>query len=111
MQTDISKATLSRWLKNVIKAAYASPEVVSAPNSSRPHEIRAWASSLAWVHNTSMTDILDAAYWFNQGTFIDHYLRDVSRVNSDNSRGIASVVVAQQAISVSRSNRLPSTRK
>ena len=111
MQTDISKATLSRWLKNVIKAAYASPEVVSAPNSSRPHEIRAWASSLAWVHNTSMTDILDAAYWFNQGTFIDHYLRDVSRVNSDNSRGIASVVVAQQAISVSRSNKLPSTRK
>ena len=88
-----------------------SVELPATARSSRPHEIRAWAASLAWAHNSSMSDICDAAYWFNQGTFIDFYLRVISRINGDNSRGIASVVVAQQPISSTRPGGHSASRK
>ena len=107
-KSDISVASISRWLRNVIKSAYVNSGVASAPPSSRPHEIRAWASSLAWVHNASLADIMDAAYWFGQNTFIRFYLRDVARINSDGSRGVSSAVVAQQT--VSRSTQPPANQ-
>ncbi|XP_076440473.1 uncharacterized protein LOC143279970 isoform X2 [Babylonia areolata] len=51
---------------------------------------------------TRLPDIMDAAYWKNPATFIDFYLRDVACLRDDGSRGIASVVVAQQAIAAHR---------
>ena len=42
---------------------------------------------------------MEAAYWFNNGTFIEFYLREVSKLNEDGSRGISAVVAAQQQLS------------
>ena len=100
---EISCASISRWLRSVIRSAYQADGegAVSMPSGPRAHEIRAWASSLAWAHNVQISKIMDAAYWFNQGTFLDFYLRDVSRLNDDGSRGISSAVVAQQVLSSS----------
>ena len=99
MTRDISVATISRWLRNVIRRAYVSSGTSPSPSDYRTHEIRAWASSMAWAHNVSLNNIMDAAYWLISGTFIQFYLREVSRLNQDCSCGISSVVVAQQAIS------------
>ena len=98
---DIRRSTISRWLREVITAAYARPGSELAVFSPRPHEIRAWASSLAFASNVSLSSLMEAAYWRSPGTFIHFYLRDVSRLREDGSRGIASAVVAQQTISAS----------
>ena len=96
---DIRPSTISRWLQEVISAAYARPRLELTVFSPRPHEIRVWASSLAFASNVSLSSLMDAAYWRSPGTFIHFYLRDVSRLREDRSRGIASAVVAQQSIS------------
>ena len=95
-KSDITSATISRWLKTVIRAAFASS--VNGSERFRAHEIRAWASSLAWHNNTSLHDIMEAAYWTSPATFLQFYLRDVSHTKEDGSRGI-SFVAAQQSIS------------
>ncbi|KAL8584420.1 hypothetical protein ACOMHN_032040 [Nucella lapillus] len=89
-------------LKEVIKAAYARPNEELAVFSPKPHDIRAWASSLAFSHSVSLQKVLDAAYWRSPGTFIQYYLQDVSRLRDDGSRGIASAVVAQHPITATR---------
>ena len=96
-RSDISSPTISRWIKSVIRIAYSTSTVDKEPGSLRAHEVRAWAASLAWANNTSMTAILEAGYWFSQATFLQYYLRDVSHVKMDGSRSI-SFVAAQQAI-------------
>ena len=98
---DIRRSTISWWLREVITAAYARPRSELSVFSPRPHEIRAWASSLAFASNVSLSSLMDAAYWRSPGTFIHFYLRDVSWLREDGSRGIASAVVAQQTISAS----------
>ena len=98
---DIRRSAISRWLREVIAASYARPRSDLSVFSPRPHEIRAWASSLAFASNISLGSLMDAAYWRSPGTFLHFYLRDVSRLQEDGSRGIASAVVAQQSISAS----------
>ena len=93
----ISVSSISRWIKNVIREAYCSPEVTGQPDNVRAHEVRAWATSLAWANNTSLKDLMEAAYWFGRPTFFQFYLRDVSHKKLDGSRGI-SLVAAQQIL-------------
>ena len=99
-KSDISCASVSRWIKNVIKSAYdnAEAEDKSKVNNMKAHEVRAWAASIAWANNTSLHDIMRAAYWFGRATFFQFYLRDVSNKRSDGSKGI-SMVAAQQVCS------------
>ena len=96
---DISTASISRWLKLVIKSAYTSASLDI--NSVRAHEIRAWAASTAFAHSWSMRDVLGAAYWRSESPFISYYLRDVSLRREDGTHGI-SFVAAQQVISCRR---------
>ena len=93
--SDITVASISRWIKNTIREAYSKTDAI--PDNVKAHEVRAWASSLAWAHNTSLKDIMEAAYWFGRPTFFQFYLRDVSRTNMDGSHGI-SLVAAQQVL-------------
>ena len=65
----------------------------------RAHEIRAWSASLALEHNVAIDDILEAAYWRSKNVFIRHYLRRVSHLKGDGSRGVSAVAVAQKIIS------------
>ena len=92
---DISVASISRWLRLVIKSAYASAP--TGTNSVRAHEIRAWAASTAFAQSWSLKNVLGAAYWRSESPFINFYLRDVSLRREDGTHGI-SFVAAQQVI-------------
>ena len=83
----------------MVKAAYVSAGRAVDLTSSRPREVRAWAASLAFAQLCSQQSILDAAYWRSEGTFSHFYLRDVSRLRENGSRGIGSVVAAHQRLS------------
>ena len=96
---DIRRSTLARWIAEVISSAYAKSDAGLPAITPKPHEVRAWAASLAFSHSNNLQAVLDAAYWRNPGTFIHFYLRDVSRLREDGSRGISSAVVAQQTLS------------
>ena len=93
---DISKTSISRWLREVIKRAYASSNLET--NSARAHEIRAWAASTAFAQSWSLKDVLAAAYWRSESPFINFYLRDVSLRREDGTRGVSSFVAAQQVV-------------
>lgn len=73
--------SVSRWIKSAIKQAYS-----SAGNSCfiqglvgiSAHEVRAVAASWAVFNNAPMEDILKAAYWNNESTFTNFYLRNMA---------------------------------
>ena len=92
---DISTSSISRWVKLVIKSAYATSDVEY--QSARSHEIRAWAASTAFLHTQSLRDVLEAAYWRSESPFINYYLRDASLTRGDGTRGL-SFVAAQQVV-------------
>jgi len=95
-EKDLSKATLARWLVETIKLAYA--KAGSIPLSTRPHELRAIAASLAAAHNIALNAILDAAFWKTENTFINFYLRDISARDESGCRRLPVVVAAQQVL-------------
>ena len=100
---DITKNTISRWIREVIISAYKCLPPDQRNFRARAHEVRALAASLAFKCTTSLKEVLDAAYWKSENTFINFYLRDISRLNEENVGGISSVVVAQHSITASRS--------
>ena len=75
---DITKNTISAWLKKTIKAAYhksaSTPPIYGKVSA---HEIRAWATSAPLWHSASVEDVISAGYWASSNTFSSYYLRDV----------------------------------
>lgn len=102
---DITRATLSRWLKSIIKEAYLSLQHKdgdskvsnTAPTQFRAHEIRAWAATMA-SKVTPLTQVLRAAYWRSPSVFTKHYLRDVQLRAGDGSLRLPAMVAAQTCI-------------
>ena len=92
---DISVATISRWIREVIKGAYAANGRALDDLSPRAHEVRAWATSLALARSCTLADILQAAYWRSSSTFIKCYLRDITIRGEDGSSSLAPCVAAQ----------------
>ena len=109
-RSDISSPSISRWIKSVIQSAYSTTEVDEASKSSRAHEVRAWAASLAWANNASLQSIMEAGYWFSQATFIQFYLRDVSHERMDGTRAI-SFVAAQLPVVTSKGGSKDDSRR
>ena len=76
---DISAASVSRWISDVIKLAY---QDLSDTDLSflqiRPHELRALSSSWAFLNNAPLEDVLRAAFWRSPTTFSSFYLRSFS---------------------------------
>ena len=97
---DITVASVSRWIREVIRGAYAAVESEGLAQNPRAHEVRAWAASLAFSNSFSLLDVLQAAYWKSSSPFIRCYLRDVTIVREDGSMAI-SCVAAQTRISSS----------
>ena len=87
---DISKTTVSRWVRTVIKEAYASADLKSKVNA-RPHEVRAWASSLAFQENWRLDEVLQAAFWRSKNSFTLYYMRDCSATTEDGTQKLACV--------------------
>ena len=102
---DISPVTLSSCIRRLLKFAYTDPpEDVLRLVSLRTHEVRGYASSLAFRGSVCVEDILRACTWKNKGTFISHYLKDIS-LNSENLFQLGPLVAAQK-MAEPRSSRL-----
>ena len=81
-QKDIAKATISGWIKGIIRSSYS-----EAKNEDIPHltsqnvqarELRAMATSLAFHHHHSLKQVMEAACWRVDSTFASFYLRDLT---------------------------------
>lgn len=103
--SDLSRASISRWLKSLIRSAYMAlgrvgknlPNQESRPRSVRAHEIRAWAATMA-SKTTPLTEVMKAAYWKTSTVFIRHYLRDVSRRSECGKQRLPAMVAAQSVV-------------
>ena len=97
-QKDICKNTLSGWVRNLLRRCYEEPDPGSVPMSStRAHEVRALAASLAFRGNIDMEDIMSSCSWRSHSTFSSFYLRDVSAVQG-RLFTLGPLVVAQSVI-------------
>ena len=106
---DIRSTTLSRWIRLLIIEAYKSLETANNVVEPLPlltpraHEVRAWASTLAF-RTVAMSDLLSTAYWKTEDTFLNFYLRDVSRRKEDGTWGLPSCVAASVSLASSSSH-------
>ena len=81
---DISPSTISRWICDVIKLAYAdlSSSDLSFMKISA-HEVRALSSSWAYWNSVALEDVVRAAYWRTNSTFSSFYFRDLAPIRQD----------------------------
>ena len=99
----ISKNTISYWIRLVIKNAYNNvPKEDLRLWKVSAHEVRALATSLLFKHNRSVKEVMSAASWRSNSTFVSFYLRDINHQFLDVSS--FDRVVAAQAV-------IPSTSK
>ena len=69
-----SPATISRWVKSVLKAA-------GLEDTFKPHSTRAASTSKAHHLGVSLQTILDMAGWSNAKTFAKYYSKEVHNEN------------------------------
>ena len=74
----LSKNAISFYLKSVILEAHK----MFSPNDEvlckvKAHDVRAMATSLAFVKNVSVKNILEAANWRSKSVFADVYLKNI----------------------------------
>ena len=71
---DISKQTVSGWIRQLIKQAYSAVQDEDIPHLTHTNfqarELRAFASSLAFHQNYSLKQVMEAASWRNNNTFV-----------------------------------------
>ena len=72
----VSRPTLSRWIVDAIKEAYASAGV-EVPVALRAHSTRALSASWALAKGVSVQEICVAANWSSPSTFAAYYHLDV----------------------------------
>jgi len=72
----VSPDTISRWLVQVISF---DGKALSGPGTPRAHDVRALAASWAFFKGIPVSDILKAAVWKTENTFISYYLKDILR--------------------------------
>lgn len=93
---DISKATISHWIKKAIMLAYSS---VSDEDCKvlqvKAHDVRSMAASWARLQNIPLDDILTACTWKSHNTFTQFYLRDLAQIQDDMLK-LGPIVAAQQ---------------
>ncbi|CAJ0929554.1 unnamed protein product [Ranitomeya imitator] len=73
----VTKATLSRWIREAIHLAYSS-KVKDPPEGLKAHSARAVSSSWAENKDISIELICKAATWSSPSTFYRHYRLDLS---------------------------------
>ena len=98
---DVSASSISRWIASTIRKAYASlTDSEVSFLQIRPHELRALASSWAFVNYTPLEEILKATFWKNSSTFSSFYLRSF-QCQKDNLWMLGPLVVAGAVITSS----------
>ena len=95
---DISRVTISSWIKQTIILAYQnSTETDQKVSQVKAHDVRSMASSLAFKGGVSLDQILQACFWRSHGTFTNFYLKDGCWEN-DNLLKLGPIVSAQHVI-------------
>ena len=92
---EISCDTISRWVVQTIKLAYAVNKLDLVPVNA--HEVRALASSWAWSNWVPLEDIVKAGFWASENSFIRFYLRETFAMAS-NLASLGPLVVAQSVV-------------
>lgn len=92
---EVTRNTLSLWLRTVILAAYDAAGLPH-PVASNPHEIRALASTMALHRNCSVPAIMEGCFWRSTTVFASHYLRDLAVEDVQGLQTFGPLVVAQQ---------------
>ena len=93
---DIQRTHVSRWLVEVVQEAYT-----RADDDIGAHELRAIASSWAYVNQVRLEGILAAASWRSSGVFQGSYLRDMSSI-ADGMATLGPIVAALQVVCTRR---------
>ena len=95
---DISRATISSWLKQTILLAYESSD--SEPqllHQVKAHDVRSMATSLAFRGGICLNEILEACFWKSHNTFTNFYLKDICWHNGQILK-LGPIVSAQHVI-------------
>ena len=100
-QGEISAASISRWISSTIRHAYSQlSEEDKRSLLVRAHEVRALATSWAFLNHAPLSDILLSAFWRSSTTFSSFYLRDLASQHED-LFSLGPVVAAQVVVSAS----------
>ena len=95
---DISRATISSWLKQTILLAYANSDSESQQlYQVKAHDVRSMAASLAFKGGISLNEILQACFWKSHNTFTNFYLKDLCWHNGQILK-LGPIVSAQHVI-------------
>ena len=95
---DISKATISSWIKQSIILAYQkSDQEVQNVSQVKAHEVRALAASLAFKGGVALDEIMASCFWRSHSMFTNFYLKDLCWHNGDVMK-IGPVVAAQHVV-------------
>ena len=81
---DISPATLSSWIKQIVILWYElSDQEAHTLHQVKAHDVRAFAASKAFQLGVSLEQILSACHWKSNNTFTQFYLKDVALADSE----------------------------
>ena len=94
---DISKSTISRWIKTIIILAYDHHSSHLGNLNVKAHELRAISSSLSAMLGTPVEAIMRSAYWSAQTTFLNYYIWDIQHLCRDGHLSFAPAVFAGQS--------------
>ena len=93
---DISRATISSWLKQTILLAYEK----SDSETQQLYQVRAhMAASLTFKGGVSLSEILEACFWKSHNTFTNFYLKDLCWHNGQILK-LGPIVSAQHVINL-----------
>ena len=94
-QNQITKNSISYWVKEVIRRAYEKGH--SVPPKAKAHELRAVGTSLVFKKNLSINQILQAGTWKSQNTFTSFYLKEIM-LESLGTFSLGPIVAAQEVL-------------
>ena len=95
---DISKNTISSWVKKLIKLVYkGNNDTARTLTGLRTHDIRGMAATLASRGTYRLEDLMDACSWKSHTTFTSFYLKDLSEIQGELHK-LGPLAVAQTVV-------------
>ena len=94
---EISKTTVSFWLRKTISRAYVLSGTALPVPAPRARETRGIAPSILFRKNFAVDQVLKAGTWRRHTTFTRHYLRDIAHKSLDTFH-LGPVVAAQSVV-------------
>ena len=94
---EISKTTVSFWLRKTISRAYELSGTALPVPAPRARETRGIAPSILFRKNFAVDQVLKAGTWRRHATFTRHYLRDIAHKSLDTFH-LGPVVAAQSVV-------------